>query len=64
MLPNTGAHTRFCEFHYDGRDTADEKRERFLTRARYSVGRHKRGLANGLQKIGGRLVAHVKQRAF
>ena len=25
VLPDTGAHARLCEFHYDSRDAADEK---------------------------------------
>src|SRR6516165_8128158 len=30
VLPHTGPHARLCEFHYDGGDAADEKREGFL----------------------------------
>ena len=33
VLPHTGAHTRLCEFHYDSRNAADEKRDRVLEHA-------------------------------
>jgi hypothetical protein len=58
VLPHTGAHTRLCEFQYDGRDAANEKRQRVLEHTpRYYVGRHKRGLASRPQEIRGKLVA-------
>src|SRR5215471_17394322 len=33
VFPHTGADARLCEFHYDSRNAADEKRERVLEHA-------------------------------